>query len=61
MTQIVNGRLTVSVENAFRLDRYLGAALELWLNNQTDGDLRLVQRGEFKAITEQFNPILSAV
>jgi addiction module HigA family antidote len=41
---IVNGARAVTADSARRLGIYLGASPELWLNLQTDYDLRLARR-----------------
>jgi addiction module HigA family antidote len=60
MTQIINGRRPISVENAMRLGRYFGTTAQFWLNLQTDYDLRLASREKLKLIETQVQPLKRA-
>jgi len=51
ITQIVEGRRSVSGETALRLARYFGTSPEFWLGMQKDYDLQ-VARDEFEAEVE---------
>lgn len=44
ISEIVNGKRAVTADTALRLARYFGTGAELWLNLQTDYDLRIVRR-----------------
>ena len=44
ISEIVNGKRAVTADTALRLARYFGTGAELWLNLQTDYDLRMVRR-----------------
>lgn len=44
ISAIVNGTRSVTADTALRLARYFGTAAELWLNLQSDYDLRVVRR-----------------
>jgi addiction module HigA family antidote len=44
ISEIVNGRRAITADTALRLARYFGTGAELWLNLQTDYDLRMVRR-----------------
>lgn len=52
ITQIVEGRRSISGETALRLARYFGTSAEFWLGMQKDYDLQ-VARDEFEAKVEQ--------
>ena len=52
ITQIVDGRRSVTGETALRLARYFGTSPEFWLGMQKDYDLQ-VARDEFEAEVER--------
>lgn len=56
ITQIVEGRRSITGETALRLARYFGTSAELWLGMQKDYDLQ-VARDEFEAeVKRQVQP-----
>ncbi len=44
VSEIVRGRRTISADTALRLARRFATSAELWLNLQTDYDLRIARR-----------------
>jgi addiction module HigA family antidote len=52
ITQIVEGRRSITGETALRLARYFGSSPEFWLGLQKDYDLQLA-RDEFEAEVER--------
>jgi antitoxin HigA-1 len=52
ITQIVEGRRSVTGETALRLARYFGTSAEFWLGLQKDFDLQIA-RAEFEAEVER--------
>ena len=44
ISEIVNGKRALSADTALRLALYFGTTPELWLNLQTDYDLRTIRR-----------------
>jgi antitoxin HigA-1 len=52
ITQIVEGRRSVTGETALRLARYFGTSAEFWLGMQKDYDLEIA-RDEFEAKIER--------
>jgi len=44
ISTIVNGKRSITADTALRLGAYLGVSPELWLNLQTDYDLRIARR-----------------
>ncbi len=52
ITQIVEGRRSITGETALRLARYFGTSAEFWLGIQKDYDLE-VARDEFEAQVER--------
>src|SRR6266852_6016632 len=52
ITQIVEGRRSITGETALRLARYFGTSSEFWLGMQKDYDLQ-VARDQFEAEVER--------
>lgn len=50
ISEIVNGKRSVTADTALRLGRYFGVSPETWLNLQADYDLRVVMRESGKEI-----------
>ena len=46
ISTIVNGKRAISADTALRLSAYFGSSPELWLNLQTDYDLRIARRSK---------------
>lgn len=44
ISTIVNGKRSITADTALRLAVYFGVSPELWLNLQTDYDLRIARR-----------------
>ncbi len=44
ISQIVNGKRSITADSALRLGRYFGVSPETWLDLQSDYDLRVVRR-----------------
>lgn len=44
ISTIVNGKRSISADTALRLGIYFGVSPELWLNLQTDYELRIARR-----------------
>ena len=44
ISQIVNGKRSITADTALRLGRYFGVSPETWLDLQSDYDLRVARR-----------------
>ena len=44
ISDIVNGKRSITADTALRLGKYFGVSSELWLNLQVDYDLRVAKR-----------------
>jgi antitoxin HigA-1 len=44
ISEIVNGKRTITADTALRLGKYFGVSPETWLDLQSDYDLRVAQR-----------------
>ena len=51
ISNIVNGKRSITADTALRLGTYFGVSPELWLNLQTDFDLRIARRNTKLHIT----------
>ena len=50
VSEIVNGKRSISADTALRLGKYFGVSPEIWLDLQTDFDLRTARRTVWKNI-----------
>jgi addiction module HigA family antidote len=46
VSAIVNGKRTITADTAHRLARFFNTSAELWMNLQTDYDLRSIDAGK---------------
>ena len=53
ISEIVNGKRALTADTALRLAVYFGTTPELWLNLQTDYDLRTIRRERGRDIQAQ--------
>jgi len=44
ISEIVNGKRSITADTALRLGKYFGVSPEVWLNLQVDYDLRVARR-----------------
>jgi addiction module HigA family antidote len=57
ISEIVNGRRSITVDTALRLQRYLGIEAQFWLNLQSEYDLRIMKRKIWADIEREIIPI----
>jgi addiction module HigA family antidote len=50
ISEIVNGKRAITADTALRLGKYFGVSAELWLDLQSDYDLRLARKNEWPKI-----------
>jgi addiction module HigA family antidote len=50
VSEIVNGKRAITADTALRLGKYFGVSPELWLDLQSDYDLRLARKHEWPKI-----------
>jgi len=50
ISAIINGKRAITADTALRLGKYFGVSPEIWLDLQTDYDLRLVQQTDWPGI-----------
>jgi antitoxin HigA-1 len=56
ITDILNGKRSVSADTALRLGRYFGNSAQFWANLQTAYDLAVAQREHGKKIEAEVQP-----
>lgn len=56
MSEIVNGRRSVTADTALRLARYFGSSPQFWMNLQAAYDLDLVARASAERIERDVHP-----
>ena len=57
ISEIVNGKRSISADTALRLQRYFGVEALFWLNLQTEYDLRMMKRKIWTDIERRIIPI----
>lgn len=50
ISQLVNGKRAFSADTALRLGKYFGVSPEIWLDLQSDYELRLARRTTWKRV-----------
>jgi addiction module HigA family antidote len=60
ISEIVNGKRSVTADTALRLGRYFGVSPEIWLNLQADYELRVAMRETGKEIAAHVRPFKAA-
>lgn len=56
ITDILNGRRSISADTAVRLGRYFGNAPQFWLDLQSQYDIAVIERDKGKEITKRVRP-----
>ncbi len=57
VSEIVNGKRSITTDIALRLQRYFGVEAQFWLNLQTEYDLRMMKRKIWADIERRVIPI----
>lgn len=53
ISEIVNGKRAITADTALRLGKYFGVSPELWLDLQSDYDLRVAKRTLWPEVKKQ--------
>ncbi len=53
VSAVVNGKRAITADTALRLGKYFGVSPEIWLDLQSDYDLRLARRSVGKEIEQR--------
>ena len=56
ISEIVNGKRSITADTALRLQRYLGVKAQFWLNLQNEFDLRMAKRKIWADIEKRIIP-----
>ena len=56
ITDILNGRRSISADTALRLGRYFGNSPQFWLDLQSQHDIAVAQRDHGAAIAKRVHP-----
>ncbi len=59
ISEIVNGKRSITADTALRLERYFGIEAQFWLNLQSEYDLRMMKRKIGVDIARRIIPIQS--
>jgi len=59
VSEIVNGKRSITADTALRLQRYFGVEAQFWLNLQTEYDLRMMKRKIWSDIERRIIPVKS--
>jgi len=57
ISEIVNGKRSITADTALRLQRYFGVEAQFWLNLQTEYDLRMMKRKIWDDIERRIIPV----
>jgi addiction module HigA family antidote len=60
ISEIVNGKRSITTDTALRLQRYFGIEAQFWLNLQTEYDLRILKRKIWADIEQRIIPVRDA-
>ena len=60
ITDILNGRRSITADTAFRLGRYFGNNAQFWLDLQSQFDIAVVERDRGVEITRRVRPVDAA-
>jgi len=60
VTEIINGRRSVSADTALRLARYFGTSAQLWMNLQSHFDLETAEQAIAARIEAEVRPLRHA-
>ena len=57
ITDIINGRRSITADTAVRLGRYFGNGARFWLDLQSQYDIAVVERDRGEAIAKRVHPV----
>lgn len=60
ISAIVKGERTITADTALRLARYFGTSAKLWLNLQSDYELRRLKSGNWADTEKRIRPLSAA-
>jgi len=60
VTEIINGRRSVSADTALRLARYFGTSAQIWMNLQSQFDLETAEESIAAQVEAEVQPLRHA-
>ena len=60
VSEIVRGNRAVTADAALRLGAYFGTSAEMWLNLQSDYDLRKARAADWLVVKQRIRPLKAA-
>ena len=60
VTDIINGRRSITADTAVRLGRYFGNSAQFWLDLQSQRDMAVVEREKGPDIARRLRPLNTA-
>ena len=60
ITDVLNGRRSISADTALRLSRYFGNSAQFWLDLQSQHDIAMAQRKSGAEINRRVRPMSAA-
>ena len=60
ISEIINGKRSVTADTALRLGRFFNVSPEIWTGLQADYELRVARRTVWREIEENIHPLESA-
>ena len=57
ISEIINGKRSITADTALRLQRYFGVDAQFWMNLQTEYDLRMIKRKIWFDIERRIIPV----
>lgn len=60
INEIVKGKRAITADTALRLGKYFGTTAEMWMNLQSEYDLRLARRRDWPQIEPKVRPLDAA-
>ena len=57
ISEIVNGKRSITADTALRLERYFNVEAQFWLNLQNEYDLRMIKRKIWSDIEQRIIPV----
>ena len=59
ISEIVNGKRSITADTALRLQKYFGIEAQFWLNLQNEYDLRIMKRKIWADIEQRIIPVIT--
>jgi len=56
LTEIINGKRSISADTAMRLGRYFGTSAQMWMNMQSQYDLEVAEQAMAEKIDSEVRP-----